>query len=66
VSGESLKKFVRDLTLDEALENLGFDEFSVVFRIKIEVDDGRIDLVFPGWSSVGDDLSHFTLVHDLP
>jgi hypothetical protein len=66
VSGESLKEFVDDLTLDEALTNLGFDEFSVFFRIKIEIDEGKMDFEFPGWSSVGDELSHFILVHDLP
>jgi hypothetical protein len=59
-SGEPLKRFVRDMTLDEALKHLGFREISNLFRI--EVEDNVSDLSFRGWDPVADDeSSHLTL-----
>jgi hypothetical protein len=46
VSGELLKRFVSDSTLDEALESLGFDQISRLFRV--EIDDGVLSVDFPG------------------
>jgi hypothetical protein len=56
VSGESLKQFVGDRTLDEALENMGLDELNGLFRI--EIGDGGVCFEFPDWSSVADESSH--------
>jgi hypothetical protein len=61
-SGDTLKKIVRDKTLDEALEDLGFSEFSSLFRIEDENDCS--DLSFPGWISVAGESSHLTLARD--
>jgi hypothetical protein len=61
-SGDSLKRIVRDLTLDEALEHLGVSVISSQFRI--EVEDDCSDLSFPGWVSVVDERSHLTLAPD--
>jgi hypothetical protein len=58
-SGGTLKKIVRDGTLDEALEHLGFTEISPLFRIDVE-NDGS-DLLFPGWIRVDGVSSHLTL-----
>jgi hypothetical protein len=60
VSNESVKKFVGDLRLDEALENIGFAEISSVFRM--EFDEGGVPLDFPGWSPKCDGLARFALV----
>jgi hypothetical protein len=54
---------VRDLTLDEALYDLGIIEIWGMFGI--EVDDDCCDLSFPGWSSVTDESSELTLVRYL-
>jgi hypothetical protein len=62
-SGESLKRFVGDLTLDEALETIGFDEISNAFSI--EVDDGGTDFEFPGWSWIDDGDSHLLVMADI-
>jgi hypothetical protein len=51
---------VRDLTLDEALDDLGIIEISGMFGI--EVDDDFSDLSFPLWISVSDESSQLTLV----
>jgi hypothetical protein len=58
-SGDTLKKIVRDLALDEALEHLGIPGISPIFRIEVEQDGN--DLVFPGWIPVTDENSHLTL-----
>jgi hypothetical protein len=52
-SGESFRQFVRDSTLDEALERLGLDEISSLFGIEIE--DTRVYFELPGCSSVTDE-----------
>jgi hypothetical protein len=57
----SLKKIVGDFTLDEALENIGFDEISSLFRI--EVEDGGADFEFGGWVSRCDTGSILVLMH---
>jgi hypothetical protein len=61
-SRHTLKRIVRDRTLDEALEDLGFTEISGLFRI--EVEDDRSGLLFPGWIPVADASSHLTLAPD--
>jgi hypothetical protein len=58
-SGDTLKKLVRDRTLDESLEHHGIPGISRIFRI--EVGEDATDLVFPGWIPVADDNSHLTL-----
>jgi hypothetical protein len=63
-SGESFQKFVCDLTLDEALERIGFDEISS--RFGIEIEDCGVHFEFPGWSSVVDESSHLILVPYIP
>jgi hypothetical protein len=63
VTSESVKQFVGDRTLDEALENIGLDEFTGLFQI--EIDDGWVNCEFPGWSSIDGEDSHLTLVHDI-
>jgi hypothetical protein len=62
-SGESLKRMADDLTLDEALDTFGFDE--IMGLLSIEIEGGGACSDFPGWSSVADDDSHVTLIHDL-
>jgi hypothetical protein len=61
-SGEALKRIVRDLTLNEVLDNLGFTDISNLFRI--EVDEDGSDLEFPGWVPVADGNSHLVLAPD--
>jgi hypothetical protein len=61
-SGDTLKRIVRDMTLDEALEHLGVSVISNQFRIKVE--DDCSDLSFPGWVSVVDECSHMTLTQE--
>jgi hypothetical protein len=63
-SVESLKKFVDNLTLDEALEKFGFEESGSDFRLEFDVEEVHFE--FSGWSSVVDGDSHMTLVHDIP
>jgi hypothetical protein len=58
-SGDTLKRIVRDMTLDDALEHLGIMEISGLFRIEIEAD--VCDLSFPGWVPVADTSLHLTL-----
>jgi hypothetical protein len=58
-SGDTLRTIVRDRTLAEAMEHLGFAEISRLFRI--EVDNDGSDLLFPGWIRVDSDSSHLTL-----
>jgi hypothetical protein len=53
---------VRDTTLDEALEHLGFTDISNLIRIEVE-NDGS-DLSFPGWVSLADESSQLTLAPD--
>jgi hypothetical protein len=62
-SGQTLKRIVRDATLDEALEHLGVTEITSLFRI--EVQDDRDDLSFPGWVSIADECPHLTLARDV-
>jgi hypothetical protein len=50
-SSVSLKNIVGDVSLDEALGNIGFTDISSLF--KIEVNREGVDLDFPGWISVG-------------
>jgi hypothetical protein len=59
-SGDTLSRIVRDLTLDEALDDLGIIEISSMFGI--EVDDDCLDLSFPLWISVSDESSQLTIV----
>jgi hypothetical protein len=59
-SGESLKHLVGDLTLDEALEHIGFADMSSLFEIVVNHE--RVDFVFPGWFSIGDSRSTMTLI----
>jgi hypothetical protein len=61
-SGDTVRRLVRDLTLDEAFDDLGIIEISSPFGI--EVDDDFLDLSFPGWCSVTDESSQLTLVRD--
>jgi hypothetical protein len=61
-SGDTLKRIMKNRTLDEVLENLGITEISSLFRIEVE-EDGS-DLSFPGWISVDDESSHLTLARD--
>jgi hypothetical protein len=61
-SGDTLKRFANDMTLDEALEHLGVSEISRLFRVEAEDDD--FDLSFPGWISAADEGSHLTLTRD--
>jgi hypothetical protein len=63
-SGESLKRLMGACTLNEALDNFGFDE--IMSLIKIEIEAGRVPFDFPGWSSVADESSPLTLIQDLP
>jgi hypothetical protein len=62
-SGESLKKMVGGATLDDVLDNAGFNEISSLFRIEIEHRRG--DLEFEGWVSIGERGSNLTLVQDI-
>jgi hypothetical protein len=65
-SSESLKTIVGDRSLDDALYEFGVSESSSLLRI--EVEDGGVELEFAGWSSVsgGDDGDfHLTLVRYL-
>jgi hypothetical protein len=59
-SGGSLKRVVGDATLDEALEHIGFDDISSLF--KIDVNEDGADLNFSGWISVGDSGSTMLLI----
>jgi hypothetical protein len=59
MSDEALEKFVGDLTLDEALENIGLWEISSGFRI--EFDDGWLPFGFPGWHPDDDGLARLAL-----
>jgi hypothetical protein len=61
-SGDTLRRIVRDLTLDEALYDLGIIEISSLFGI--EIDDDCSDLSFPLWISIADESSQLTLVRD--
>jgi hypothetical protein len=63
-SGEPLNHLVGDSTLDEALESLGLGVILVLLRIELEHEAKRVD--FLGWSSSGDEDSHFTLILDIP
>jgi hypothetical protein len=51
-------------SVDEALDKFGVTGSSGLFRIDIE--DGEIELKFPGWVSVrcGEEGLHFSLVRD--
>jgi hypothetical protein len=59
-SGATLKCIVGDMTLDEALENIGFAHLSSL--LEIEVNGEGVDLEFPGWVSVGNRGSTMVLV----
>jgi hypothetical protein len=61
-SGDTLRRIVRDLTLDETLDDLGIIEISSLFRM--EVDNDVSDLSFPGWISVADESSPLTLARE--
>jgi hypothetical protein len=60
-SSESLKTIVGDRSLDDALYEFGVSESSSLLRI--EVEDGGIELEFAGWNSasVGEGHLHLTL-----
>jgi hypothetical protein len=51
-TSESLKKVVGDRSLEDALEEFGVIAGSTLFRI--DVEDGGVELEFPGWVSVCD------------
>jgi hypothetical protein len=57
MSSESLRRVVGDRSLDNGLGGIGVTVSSGLFRIEIE--DGEVELKFPGWSHVyggdGDD-----------
>jgi hypothetical protein len=55
-----VKSIVGDVTLDEALENIGFTDNSSL--LKIEVNDDEVDLDCPGWASVGNSGSTLMLL----
>jgi hypothetical protein len=50
---------IGDQSLEDALDSLGVSHTSTLFRIEIE--DGRTELKFPGWISVSGDEGHFQL-----
>jgi hypothetical protein len=58
-SSASLMKILGGRPLDEGLDSIGFKEISSLLRI--EVEDGGVDLEFPGWISVGDGGSTLVL-----
>jgi hypothetical protein len=58
-SGDSLRRVVGQMSLDAALEHLGFSETTSLFRI--EVTQGGEE--FPGWSSVVDADLDLTIIH---
>jgi hypothetical protein len=63
-SSESLKRIVADRSLDDALNEIGVNVSSTLLRI--EVEDGGVELNLPGWVSLGcgeEDLQ-LTLVRD--
>jgi hypothetical protein len=62
-SVDSLKTFVGDVTLDEALDNLGLSALSSVFQITVHHSEP--DLNFRGWSSITDEDSYLTFTQDL-
>jgi hypothetical protein len=59
---ECLKKIVGELALDEALEHIGLNQISSLFRI--EICKIGIESDFAGWVSVVDNTGHLTLVRD--
>jgi hypothetical protein len=61
-SGQTLKRIVRDKTLDEVLEHLGVTEILPLLRIEVEEDAS--DLEFPGWIPVADEGAHLTLARE--
>jgi hypothetical protein len=61
-SGDTLRRIVRDRTLAEAMEHLGFTETSSLFRI--EVEEAGSDLALPGWIRLADEGSYVTLAPD--
>jgi hypothetical protein len=63
VSGESLKRLMRDSTLDDLLETVGLGEISILMKIEMEDDEIPVDI--GGWSSVRDPSSYLTLVQDI-
>jgi hypothetical protein len=62
-SSESLKRVVGDRSLDDALEEFGLSSGV----IKIEVEDGGVEVKFPGWVSLpfGKGDLDLTLVRDI-
>jgi hypothetical protein len=62
-SGQSLAKIMGDLTLDESLEQIGFHDISSAFEI--EVEQGGVELDFPGWVTVDGEASYLTLVQGM-
>jgi hypothetical protein len=63
-SGESFQKFVCEMTLDAALERIGFDE--IWSRFGIEIEECGVHFEFPGWSSIVDESSHLILIQTIP
>jgi hypothetical protein len=61
-SGETLKRMVRDATLDEALEHLGVIEISSLFQIEVDPHGPHVGL--SGWIPVADASSQVTLALD--
>jgi hypothetical protein len=62
-SDDSLTKMIGFVRLDQVLENMGFKDISTVFRI--EFNEAKVGLGFPGWVSVDDGSSNLTLLHDI-
>jgi hypothetical protein len=65
MSAECLKIVIGDRFRDDALDEFGVRGSSSLFRI--EVEDGGVELKFPGWSHVyGDEAdSEWSLVRDI-
>jgi hypothetical protein len=62
-STDSLKQFLSDCTLDEALEYMGLVDISTLFQI--EINSRGAYCQFEGWSSIDDESSHLILVRDV-
>jgi hypothetical protein len=60
-NGGSLKKIVGDVTVDDALDNIGFTELSTAFKIERFDVASEMDFGFPGWSLINDEDLHFWL-----
>jgi hypothetical protein len=59
-SGDSLRKVVGEMGLDEAMYHFGLNETSSV--LSIEIGRGGVNLEFSGWSSVVTENSQIALL----